>query len=455
MVVSYIASLKLNDDNGDQLVFLSEQRLGIFPGFLGIVNEINCIIDFQVRNFWGNKMATSGPVMSSRTEKGKEEGKLGVEGKALMTPRPPEKDGNNQVTLEVPSPPSSSRPSSTSTSGTTGEFGEPLGALQLPPEAMGVLETVVNMNRTLEHQIDALRLKIDVDAKQYDMDRKKIVHDKDKQIKVKQTEIEILKATVRDREGKIKVLESQNDEKDSEIQDKLEEIQDLKAVVEQTEDYAGKLSKKLDKLKLEKKHLESDSVYKQQNEEIRRLRHELVAVRDKLIAMEKELNRAKHVIEQQGHKIKLLEFEKSEMNARFKDELEKASRAMRQEVERMREVMKAQYEEMRNLREQNKEISNDVRDIKDLLLKNTRTPRDNDRETIDVNNFSPTPSHSGRQTFLNPNPQPARSSMPNMKVTHTKSGLPPLTRENTSGANKWVPAGARRSMNALSAKHKK
>ena len=47
-----------------------------------------------------------------------------------------------------------------------------------------------------------------------------------------------------------------------------------------------------------------------------------------------------------------------------------ATRAMRQEVERMREVMKQNYEEMRQLRDQNKQMQSDVKDIKDLLLKN-------------------------------------------------------------------------------------
>ena len=362
--------------------------------------------------------------------------KLGIDGKAVVRPKT-DNDGQGAIKIEVSSPPSSSRPSTTSTTGHSTDMGEPVGALQLPPEAMGVLETVINMNRSLEHQIDALRLKIDVDAKQYDGEKKKISQEKEKQIKFKQTEIDILKSTVKDRESKIKSLEVENEEKDLALQEKLDEILDLKTSVVQTEEYAEKLTKKLDKLKLEKKHLESDVVYKQQSEEIRRLRHELVAVRDKLTIMERELNRAKHLIEQQSQKIKHLEFEKSEMNLKFKEELEKASRAMRQEVERMREVMKAQYEEMRTLREQNKEISSDVRDIKDLLLKNVQTPRE---PNVDIRRLSPT--QAGRQTFINPKPQ-----------QQNRSSLPSLTREPTSG--KWVPAGTRRSMNALSAKQKK
>lgn len=40
----------------------------------------------------------------------------------------------------------------------------------------------------------------------------------------------------------------------------------------------------------------------------------------------------------------------------------------------MREVMRQNYEEMRQLREQNKQMHNDVKDIKELLLKNRLQP---------------------------------------------------------------------------------
>lgn len=41
----------------------------------------------------------------------------------------------------------------------------------------------------------------------------------------------------------------------------------------------------------------------------------------------------------------------------------------------MREVMRQNYEEMRNLREQNRQMHNDVKDIKEILLKSKLTPR--------------------------------------------------------------------------------
>lgn len=79
-------------------------------------------------------------------------------------------------------------------------------------------------------------------------------------------------------------------------------------------------------------------------------------------------------METQNQKMRLLEAEKNNIQSKFREELDKATRVMRQEVERMREVMRMHYEEMRDLRLQNQEISTDVRDIKELLLK-THTPR--------------------------------------------------------------------------------
>lgn len=389
-------------------------------------------------------MAASGATIMPQKANQKKEAKLGIEGKSLSTsPRPPEKDSMAAVSIEISSPPSSSRPSSGSTGNTSVDFGEPVGSLQLPPGAMGVLETVINMNRTLETQIDALRLKIDVDAKHTENEKKKITTEKDKVIRSKETEIELLKTTVKDREIKIKQLQSATEERDSQILSKIEEIDELRTLVMETEDYAEELSKKVHKLKDEKKHLENNGAHREQNDEIRRLKHELVSVKDKLNIMEKELQRARTVIDKQNHRIKVLELEKNDVTSRFKDELEKASRAMRQEVERMREVMRVQYEEMRTLREQNTEISNDVRDIKDLLIRNSKTPREAERGPMSVQNYGG--ASKGQLTV--------RSSVPSYKASSSKEALPPLTREQTQ--NKWVPAGARRINAAYSAKQRK
>lgn len=411
--------------------------------------------------------ASGGTVMPQLTDKSLETGRddskfqFGIEGKALAASKA---DEHLQAPSEASSNPPSSRASSESASEMT-ESLEHLGSFQMPPEAVGVLQTVINMNKTLEQQIEALRVRLDVEAKHHRNDRLKVVEEKEKLLQEKEKEIETLKDSLVNRDGRISNLVKQNDEQTLKLEEKLEEINELKDLVEQTETYANKLNKHVGKLKEEKRHLESDALYKHQNEEIKRLKRELASVKDKLEKMDSELHRARNVVEQQTHKIRILEFEKSEMTSKFKEELEKATKAMRTEVERMREVMKQQYEEMRNLREQNKEISSDVRDIKDILLK-TKTPRESPtRENLDINNFTT----RGQSTKLNvrgsyagassvnipktPKAGTTRSSMPTgMTGNSGQKELPPLTRDRDVTSGKWVPAGTRRAQNAYSAK---
>ncbi|XP_033738230.1 chromosome partition protein Smc-like isoform X2 [Pecten maximus] len=390
----------------------------------------------------GPKMASGGQVMPSRPDLSMDQtrdNELGIQGQG-MTTRVPEIEitthSMSQSTLSTPT--SSSRPS-------TGELtdpGEPLGAFSVPPEAVGVLETVININKTLEHQIDTLRIRIDVEAKHHEQEKKKMITEKERALQQKEAEIAELRGSITNREGRIDVLVKEREEQDLQISAKMDEISGLRDLVQQTEDYADQLTKKVGKLKDVKRQLESDTVYKHQNEEIRKLKHELVTMKERLNSMESELVRARNIMEQQNKKIKFLEFEKSEMNTKFRDELEKASRAMRQEVERMREVMKQQYEEMRNLREQNKEISNDVRDIKDILL-STRGParehavnRGNQKDQLGVNQFPKPTQGSQTARFSNVNAGPWCIETSNKSVcSKQRQVLTTGTARNKQGQN--------------------
>lgn len=354
-----------------------------------------------------------------------------------------------QGACNAQSPQTSSRPMSGSTSQSEdfGDLGEPVGSFQMPPEAMELLQNVMRVNKDLEEQVVALRIRIDVEQKNQETERKKLGQDKDRCLKAKDHEINELTESISVRDYRIKHLNKEKEEQSQQLLDKIDEIAELKSLVEQTEDYAKELNKKVAKLKEEKRHLESDSLYKSQNEEIKKLKHELHSVKDKLASMQNELSRARHIIEQQNSKIRNLEYEKGEMNVRFREDLEKASRAMRQEVERMREVMKQQYEEMKNLRTQNLEISSDVRDIKDLLLNSREI--NSKRESLDVSRLPIAPRSPK---------QPVRA-LPQMKIKGAtgSNNLPPLDREQTFNAvpsSKWVPAGARRALNP-SAKQRK
>lgn len=377
---------------------------------------------------------------------------LGIQGQGLMTSRSQDSNSLQVPSTSSESTPSTSRPSSTGTS-SYAESGETIGSIKMPPQAVGVLESVINMNKALEQQIEALRLRLNVEAKHHDSEKQKIINEKEKELNKKDKEVEDLKDSLVNRNDRISLLVKEGDQKDREINEKVKEINNLKKLMKETETYADALHRKVDKLKVDKQKLESDSVYKEQNEELKKLRHELASMKDKIGSMEKELNRAKHIIDQQNSKIRGLEFEKSAMHEKFKEELDKASKAMRQEVERMREVMKQQYEEMRNLREQNVGISSDVRDIKDLLLQGTIQPQADfmNKEVSEVHHLRTpraipkSPNYGTRAAYTSrlepPKRQaPVRASIPTMSQLRGKNpaNLPPITRDDSGPP--WMPS---------------
>lgn len=381
--------------------------------------------------------------------------KLGIQGHGLMTSR--SHDGSLGAQSGEPSP-SASRPS---TCTSVESPGEGISSFSMPPEAVGVLETVINMNNALEQQIDALRIRLSVEAKHHDTEKHNIIKDKEKELDKREDEMNDLKDTLVQSDERVTLLVNEGHEKDFLIQEKEQEIIDLKTFVKQTEGYAEQLQKRVGKLKDDKNKLKSDRGYREQTEAIRKLNHEIVTMKDKVTTMERELGRAKHIVELQNVKIKGLETEKGAISENFKDELERAGRAMRSEVERMREVMKQQYMEMRNLREQNIEISGDVRDIKDILLKGTLNSepelKNRKAEKLDVNNFkSPRPMHRSSNfgmplTARQPSPPKAnatvRKSVPSMSivtkvpVSGKTQGLPPISKHEEHTVGKWIPAG--------------
>ncbi|XP_052777064.1 centromere-associated protein E-like isoform X2 [Mya arenaria] len=404
-------------------------------------------------------MATGGTVMAPGDKLDASRDKLGIQGQGLMTVR--SQDGSLGI-ISGDHSPSASRPSTA----TSGEQSEAIGSFSMPQEAVNVLETVIGINKALEQQIDTLRMRLTVESKNHEQEKLKIVKVKEKEIDKKEDEISELKDSLVNRDDRISHLVREGNQKDVHIREKEQEIKDLKDLVKQTEDYAEQLQKRVDKLKVDKHKLQSDELYKEQDSEIQKLRKEIVSMKDKVNSVEKELSKAKNMVNQQNTRIHGLETEKGAISAKFKEEVDRASRAMRSEVERMREVMKQQYIEMRNLREQNNEISGDVRDIKDILLKGTMRPefdvRQKTSDKIDVKNInfsSPRPMQrspnfgtrvplTARGAIQQKPNGTMRASMPSMTAakqttsTRAQGGLPPISKaEDTVVNGKWIPAG--------------
>nr|KAG5702194.1 hypothetical protein BaRGS_033906 [Batillaria attramentaria] len=299
-------------------------------------------------------------------------------------------------------------------------------------EAYTMLQGVVSMNKVLEGQIEALRLRLQVEEKQHKDDKGKLTKEKDAVIKGKETEIEDLKDSLVNREERIQTLVRASEEKDRTIQSKVSEIDELKKLVKQTEDYAHKLHKQIGRVRDERKALETDTLYREQNTEIARLSEELSALKQRLSDMEQELKRAAKIIEEQNTKIKQFEQEKGSVQTKFREELDKATKAMRQEVERMREVMRQNYEEMRTLRDQNQQMHSDVKDIKELLMRGKVTPR---YPTTGVQRpLTASPVHMFKPAeFSNRSPSPPKG-MPSPKSPGQGVNRQPRTGAGAGGA---------------------
>ena len=104
----------------------------------------------------------------------------------------------------------------------------------------------------LEGQIEALRLRLQVEDKQHREEKGRLRKEKDAVISAKESEIEDLKDSLVNRDDRIQTLVLASEEKDRTIESKVSEIDELKKMVKQTEVYAHKLHKQIGKVRYEK-----------------------------------------------------------------------------------------------------------------------------------------------------------------------------------------------------------
>lgn len=236
------------------------------------------------------------------------------------------------------------------------------------PKDMSMVDEVMNINRSLVQQIDALRLRLQVDSRHHNAERDAMMQDNDKKLEARDEELLTLKEELRQCEKTVKTLTDKNQKQRSEINSLQHTINALKQDVEASKVYVEDIQHNLAILQEEKEKLETGAAYREKEALISRLTREVTELRNNLGKLERELGKAKEVIAQQGGKIRLLENDKTNLHVKFKEELAKATQNMRLEVEKMREVMRSQWEEMRVLRQQNEGMCTDIREIKDMLL---------------------------------------------------------------------------------------
>ncbi|XP_060556441.1 uncharacterized protein LOC132717065 isoform X2 [Ruditapes philippinarum] len=231
-----------------------------------------------------------------------------------------------------------------------------------------LIDELVGINKTLEKQIETLRLRLDFDCRHHEAQKSAIFAETATKLKSKSEEINILKQQISAKDATIKDISSENEKRDNEISYLRRQIEALNEEVGSAKTYANSLVSDLTSLTREKERLEMEGVFGDKDKEVDALRKEVSELKLNLTTLESELAKAREVITNQSGKIKLMDSDKKSLQLKFKEELAKVSHSMRLEVEKMRDVMKKQWEEMRALREQNMSMSRDIKDIRSLLV---------------------------------------------------------------------------------------
>ncbi|XP_067678640.1 ELKS/Rab6-interacting/CAST family member 1-like [Haliotis asinina] len=296
------------------------------------------------------------------------------------------------------------RPSSAATISHTSSSLDPSsdGSSETHNETSGndAMSQVVALNKALVQQIDALRLRLEVDYKHNNEQRIAIVKETDAQLEQKNAELSNLKAKMQKKTAVLSRLTDNNDRQNKEIEEIQRQIEDLRRNVEDTRVYTDELEFEVSTLQRDKGKLQTGSAYQEKEDEIKGLHREIGYLRKNLSRFEKELVKAKEVISQHGGKVRLLENESKNAQVQFREELNKISQNMRLEIGKMRDVMRSQWREMKELREQNETMRSDIKQIRDMLVeqRTTKTP-----ET--VNELQKTPQKEPPRQQEQPTPK--------------------------------------------------
>ena len=265
-----------------------------------------------------------------------------------------------------------------------GAAGVYVGSRAAPEEEHGddtltnplLIDQLLGINKTLEKQIETLRLRLDFDTRHHEAQKVAIIADTGCRINSKNDEIKKLKEQLDSKDSKMKTLAEVNDKKSSEISELRKQLESLTQDVESAKTYANDLTDELAILTEEKKKLETGGAFGDKDKQINELQKEVGDLQTNLGTLETELKKAQEMVGSQSGKIRLLENDKKNIQLKFKEELAKVSHSMRLEVEKMRDVMKKQWEEMRGLREQNESMSRDIKDIRNLLISGSMDAED-------------------------------------------------------------------------------
>jgi len=212
-----------------------------------------------------------------------------------------------------------------------------------------MLKSVKTANRNIEHHIGILRTRNNAIESLYEEERGKLKVSEERRQK-QEEEIEELTDSLSARDERIRVLAQQKAEQDHQLNNNEKTITVLEQAVQKAEHHKIELSKQFEDLQRVNERLNSIAPQNGDQSDVRNeLQHELSIAKERLRSMESELLRAKEIIELHSEQILSLE-KRVDETTHFKDDLDRASRAMNDESNRINEAMNKQSKEIRNLR---------------------------------------------------------------------------------------------------------
>ena len=291
-------------------------------------------------------------------------------------------------------------------------------------------DELAGINRTLEKQIETLRLRLEFDRRHHDSERHAIITDADAKLKSRAEEIDILKRQINVKDATIRDVTRDNEKRDVEIAELRRQIESLNNEVECAKSYADELVSQLCKLTTERDKMEKEGVYGDNDHKVNALKKEIGELRLNLATLETELSKAREVMNNQNNKLRFADSDKKSLQLKFKEELARVSGSMRLEVEKMRDVMKKQWDEMRTLREQNFNMSKDIKDIRSLLINGCL---DDDTKIQQQQQEQPDQGHFAHQVAVSL-PQTARGGKQSngVQMAAIKPSLPVLNKDKKS-----------------------
>ncbi|BFY99319.1 hypothetical protein BsWGS_02359 [Bradybaena similaris] len=233
------------------------------------------------------------------------------------------------------------------------------------------IDKVMDVNRRLVQKIEILHMKVEVDSKDREIKKNEIQETGKQLLAAKEMEVKHLKSDLEKKKATVKKLSKENQQKEAQVQRLEQYVADLRKDVDASKKFADDIQCQLDAISAQP---DAQSIHAgtENRIEMVQLRKEVNSLKEHLATLENELKKANgKIVEQQGM-IRLMEHDKSNIQQKFQDDLQKVQTVVMREIESLRDAMNRQWREMRDIRNQNAELQQLVAGIKDMVFAPSR-----------------------------------------------------------------------------------